>query len=94
MAKHTYSDKVFLTLKHKIARLDSLKIVNHLISDTDSDFTRKRKLPFSDLIMIILSMAAARSGKNYWFIIIGCFRDSDGYSTAAGLPLRILVRCG
>ena len=46
MAKHTYSDKVFLTLKHKIARLDSLKIVNHLISDTDSDFTRKRKLPF------------------------------------------------
>ena len=57
MAKHTYSDKVFLTLKHKIARLDSLKIVNHLISDTDSDFTRKRKLPFSDVIMIILSMA-------------------------------------
>lgn len=57
MAKRTFSDKVFLTLKHKIARLDSLKTVNHLINDTDSDFTRRRKLPFSDVIMIILSMA-------------------------------------
>ena len=57
MAKQTYSDKVFLTLKHKIARLDSLKAVNNLVSDTDSDFTRKRKLSFSDVIMIILSMA-------------------------------------
>ena len=57
MAKQTYSDKVFLTLKHNIARLDSLKAVNNLVSDTDSDFTRKRKLSFSDVIMIILSMA-------------------------------------
>lgn len=57
MAYHTYSDKVFLTLKHKIARLDKLKTVNHLIRDTESDFTRKRKLPFSDVIMVILSMA-------------------------------------
>ena len=57
MAKRTFSDKVFLTLKHKIARLDSLKAVNQLITDTDSDFTRKRKLPFPDVIMIILSMA-------------------------------------
>ena len=57
MANHTYSDKVFLTLKHKVARLDSLKAVNQLITDTDSDFTRKRKLPFPDVIMIILSMA-------------------------------------
>ena len=57
MAKRTFSDKVFLTLKHKISRLDSLKTVNQLISDTGSDFTRRRKLPFSDVIMIILSMA-------------------------------------
>ena len=57
MAKHTYSDKVFLTLKHKVARLDRLKTVNHLLNDADSDFTRKRKLPFNDVIMIILSMA-------------------------------------
>lgn len=57
MAKRTFSDKVFLTLKHKIARLDSLKTVNHLINDTESDFTRRRKLPFSDVILIILSMA-------------------------------------
>ena len=57
MAKRTFSDKVFLTLKHKIVRLDSLKAVNQLINNTDSDFTRKRKLPFSDVIMIILSMA-------------------------------------
>ena len=57
MAKQTFSDKVFLTLKHKIVRLDSLKAVNQLINNTDSDFTRKRKLPFSDVIMIILSMA-------------------------------------
>ena len=27
MAKHTFSDKVFLTLKHKVARLDKLKTV-------------------------------------------------------------------
>ena len=27
MAKHTFSDKVFLTLKHKVARLDRLKEV-------------------------------------------------------------------
>ena len=57
MAKRTFSDKVFLTLKHKIVRLDSLKAVYQLINNTDSDFTRKRKLPFSDVIMIILSMA-------------------------------------
>jgi hypothetical protein len=57
MAKRSFSDKVFLTLKHKIVRLDSLKAVNQLINNTDSDFTRKRKLPFSDVIMIILSMA-------------------------------------
>lgn len=57
MAKHTFSDKVFLTLKHKVARLDRLKTVNHLLNDIDSDFTRKRKLHFPDVIMIILSMA-------------------------------------
>jgi len=57
MANHTYSDKVFLTLKHKIARLDRLKAVNRFIRDTESDFTRKRKLPFPDVIMVILSMA-------------------------------------
>lgn len=38
MAKRTFSDKVFLTLKHKIARLDSLKTVNHLINDTVETF--------------------------------------------------------
>ena len=47
MAKRTFSDKVFLTLKHKIARLDSLKAVNQLITDTDSDFTRKKKTSIS-----------------------------------------------
>lgn len=57
MAKHTFSDKVFLTLKHKVARLDKLKTVNHLLNNIDSDFTRKRKLLFPDIIMIILSMA-------------------------------------
>ncbi len=57
MAKHTFSDKVFLTLKHKVARLDRLKTVNHFLNDIDSDFTRKRKLLFPDVIMIILSMA-------------------------------------
>jgi len=57
MAKHTYSNKVFLTLKHKVARLGSLKTVNHLIRNVDSDFTRDRKLPFDVVIMIILSMS-------------------------------------
>ena len=57
MAKHTFSDKVFLTLKHKVARLDRLKTGNHLLNNIDSDFTRKRKLLFPDVIMIILSMA-------------------------------------
>ena len=57
MAKHTYSNKVFLTLKHKVARLGSLKTVNHLIRNVDSDFTRDRKLPFDEVIMIILSMS-------------------------------------
>ena len=57
MSRHSFSDRVFLTLKHKIARLDRLKAVNHFIRDTESDFIRKRKLPFSDVIMIILSMA-------------------------------------
>lgn len=57
MSERTFSDKVFLTLKHKVARLDRLKTVNNLIGNTDSDFTRKRKLPFPDVIMIILSMA-------------------------------------
>ena len=57
MSERTFSDKVFLTLKHKVARLDRLKAVNNLINNTDSDFTRKRKLPFPDVIMIILSMA-------------------------------------
>ena len=57
MSERTFSDKVFLTLKHKVARLDRLKAVNNLINNTDFDFTRKRKLPFPDVIMIILSMA-------------------------------------
>ena len=54
--RKSFSDKVFSSLKNKVARLDRLKIVNRLISDTDSDFTRNRKLTFSDVIMIILSM--------------------------------------
>lgn len=55
--RKSFSDKVFVSLKNKIARLDKLKTVNHLLSNIDSDFTRKRKLPFDDVIMIILSMA-------------------------------------
>jgi hypothetical protein len=54
--RKSFSDKVFSSLKNKVARLDRLKTVNRLISDTDSDFTRNRKLTFSDVIMIILSM--------------------------------------
>ena len=57
MPERTFSDKVFLTLKQTVARLDRLKAVNRLISDTESDFTWNRKLPFPDVIMIILSMA-------------------------------------
>ena len=55
--RKSFSDKVFVSLKNKIARLDKLKTVNHLLSNIDSDFTRDRKLPFDDVIMIILSMA-------------------------------------
>ena len=57
MSKRSFSDKVFLTLQHKLNRLDKLKTVDHLISCTESDFTRKRKLSFTDTMMIILSMA-------------------------------------
>ena len=55
--RKSFSDKVFVSLKNKIARLDKLKTVNHLLSNIDSDFTRDRKLAFDDFIMIILSMA-------------------------------------
>lgn len=55
--RKSFSDKVFVSLKNKIARLDKLKTVNHLLSNIDSDFTRDRKLAFDDVIMIILSMA-------------------------------------
>jgi hypothetical protein len=55
--RKSFSDKVFVSLKNKIARLDKLKTVNHLLSNIHSDFTRDRKLPFDDVIMIILSMA-------------------------------------
>ena len=55
--RKSFSDKVFVSLKNKIARLDRLKVVNHLVNDTECDFTRNRKLPFPDVIMIILSMA-------------------------------------
>ena len=57
MSKRSFSDKVFLTLQNQLARLDKLKAVDHLISCTDTDFTRKRKLSFTDTMMIILSMA-------------------------------------
>ena len=56
MSKRSFSDKVFLTLQNQLARLDKLKTVDHLISCTDTDFTRKRKLSFTDIMMIILSM--------------------------------------
>jgi hypothetical protein len=60
MSKHkSFSNKVFVTLQNKVARLNSLKVVNHLINDEKHDFTRERKLPFNDVIMIILSMAGA-----------------------------------
>ena len=55
--RKSFSDKVFVSLKNKIARLDRLKTVNHLVNDTECDFTRNRKLPFPDVIMLILSMA-------------------------------------
>ena len=55
--RKSFSDKVFVSLKNKIARLDKLKTVNHLLSNIHSDFTRDRKLAFDDVIMIILSMA-------------------------------------
>jgi hypothetical protein len=55
--RKSFSDKVFVSLKNKIARLDRLKVVNHLVNDTECDFTRNRKLPFPDVIMLILSMA-------------------------------------
>jgi hypothetical protein len=55
--RKSFSDKVFVSLKNKIARLDRLKTVNHLVNDTECDFTRNRKLPFSDVVMLILSMA-------------------------------------
>ena len=55
--RKSFSDKVFVSLKNKIARLDRLKAVNHLVNDTECDFTRNRKLPFSDVVMLILSMA-------------------------------------
>ena len=55
--RKSFSDKVFVSLKNKIARLDRLKVVNHLVNDTECDFTRNRKLPFSDVVMLILSMA-------------------------------------
>ena len=55
--RKSFSDKVFVSLKNKIARLDRLKVVNHLVNDTECGFTRNRKLPFPDVIMIILSMA-------------------------------------
>lgn len=57
MSKRSFSDKVFLTLQNQLARLDKLKAADHLISCTDTDFTRKRKLSFTDTMMIILSMA-------------------------------------
>jgi len=55
--RKSFSDKVFVSLKNKIARLDQLKTVNHLANDTECDFTRNRKLPFPDVIMIVLSLA-------------------------------------
>ena len=62
MSKHkSFSNKVFVTLQNKVARLNSLKVVNHLINDEKHDFTRERKLPFNDVIMIILSMAVLRT---------------------------------
>ena len=55
--RKSFSDKVFVSLKNKIARLDQLKVVNHLVNDTECDFTRNRKLPFPDVVMIVLSLA-------------------------------------
>ena len=55
--RKSFSDKVFVSLKNKIARLDQLKVVNHLVNDTECDFTRNRKLHFPDVVMLILSMA-------------------------------------
>lgn len=58
MSKRSFSDKVFQSLRHKIMRIDKLKYADHLVNDPESDFSRKRKLPFFDIMMIILSMAA------------------------------------
>lgn len=55
--RKSFSDKVFVSLKNKIARLDQLKVVNHLVNDTECDFTRNRKLTFPDVVMLVLSMA-------------------------------------
>lgn len=55
--RKSFSDKVFVSLKNKIAQLDQLKVVNHLVNDTECDFTRNRKLPFPDVVMLIISMA-------------------------------------
>lgn len=52
-----FSSDVFELLDHKIDKLDRLKSVEHLISDDERNFTRDRKLSFSDMIRTILSMA-------------------------------------
>lgn len=57
MSEHSFSDKVFQNLKHKVMRLDKMKSIDHLIRDPDKDFSRKRKMSFFDTILIILSMA-------------------------------------
>ena len=59
MAKKALSGKVFQSLKNKVARLDKIKREEHLIENDITDFTRTRKLPFSEIVMTILSMGGA-----------------------------------
>ena len=74
-----FSEEVMTVLEHKIQKMDRLKSVDHLVTDTEKDFTRDRKLPFSTMIQVILSMA----GKPVREELLDFFDDSENTATSS-----------
>ena len=77
--RKSFSDKVFVSLKNKIARLDRLKTVNHLVNDTECDFTRNRKLSFPDVVMLIIFMTGCPIREE----LLDCFDYDINTATAS-----------
>lgn len=89
MSKRTYSDKVFTTLEHKLAKLDHQKHEKNLLTK-EGYFTRKqKKLSFKEDMKILMSIGPSSMNKE----LFGYFNyDIDTVSLPGFIKSRAKIK--